>query len=268
MKTKKIYLSDKQALAFYREKATAEFWDQHWGVLNLQSILQNSKDDGLVIPAVKRLLPKESIILEGGCGMGQIVHALQYQGYKAIGIDYAPQTIQRIKEAAPELDVREGDMRALDLPTASLDGYISLGVIEHFWDGYQPIAREMQRTLRNGGFLFISFPYLSLLRKVKVWLHRYPFSKSNLLNNQQDHFYQFAFSDRKVISDLEMLGFKLKEKLTYDGIKGFKDEVSHFKPWLQEVYDGNRGRSLRPYLDKLFKPFAAHMVLLVMQKVV
>jgi len=30
MTTIQIYLPDKQALAFYREKATAEFWDKHW----------------------------------------------------------------------------------------------------------------------------------------------------------------------------------------------------------------------------------------------
>ena len=269
MITPQIYLPDRQAIAFYNEKANAEFWDQHWSAANLKTILQNSKDDGLVIPAVKRHLPNKSIVLEGGCGVGHIVHALQYQGYQAIGIDFATQTIRKIKEATPELDVRVGDVRVLDLPAASLDGYISLGVIEHFWEGYQPIAKEMRRTLRKGGFLFVSFPYMSPLRRLKVGLHLYPMSASKLLDNQQEQFYQFALKASNVKSDFVSLGFELKEQITYGGIKGFKDEVALFKPWLQGIYDSNYGRvgmRLRPYLDKMFKTFASHMILLVMQK--
>lgn len=267
MISSKIYLPDRQALAFYREKATAEFWDKHWSAADLQTILQNSKDDGLFIPAAKRHLPKESVVLEGGCGTGHLVHALKYQGYKAIGVDFAAETIKNIKEAVPELDVRLGDVRAMEMPDSSLDGYISVGVIEHFWAGYIPIIKEMHRTLRIGGFLFVSFPYLSPLRKLKVFLRMYPFRESKLLDDQQEQFYQFALTERIVCSDLQALGFALKERLTYDGIKGFKDEVAFLKPRLQEIYDGKRGRKWRHLLDALLKPFASHCVLLVLQKV-
>lgn len=266
MKTSKIYLFDKQAIAFYREKATAEFWDNHWSATDLQTILRNSKDDRLFIPAVKRYLPKESIILEGGCGMGHIVHALQYQGYKAIGIDFASETIKNIKAAVPELDVRFGDVRALDLPDASLDGYVSVGVIEHFWDGYTPIINEMKRTLRPGGFLFVSFPYMSPLRRLKVFLKLYPMAQKQDLDGQVDTFYQFALSPGRFQSELEALGFQLKDFLTYSGLKGFKDEVPLLQPWLQEVYDGKRAGRWRSHLERLFKLFASHCALLVMQK--
>ena len=50
MTATQIYLPDKQAIAFYREKATAEFWDKHWSAADLQFILRNSTDDGLFIP--------------------------------------------------------------------------------------------------------------------------------------------------------------------------------------------------------------------------
>ena len=266
MTSTQIYLPDKQALAFYREKATAEFWDKHWSAANLQTTLRNSKGDGLFIPAVKRHLPKESVVLEGGCGTGHIVHALQYQGYKAIGVDFASQTIQKIKDAVPELDVRVGDVFALEFPDASLDGYISVGVIEHFWEGYEAIIREMYRTLKVGGFLFVSFPYMSPLRRLKVALHMYPYKETHLLNDQQECFYQFALTAEKVQADLESLGFQLKERLTYDGIKGFKDEVAVFKTYLQQVYDGKRGQRWRPLLNRFLLPFASHCALLVLQK--
>jgi len=267
MSNSKIYLSDKHALAFYQQKASPDFWDRHWQIADLRSLIRGTTNDGLFIPAVKRHLPSGSTVLEGGCGRGQLVYALQYSGYKAIGVDFASETIKNIKQAVPELDVRLGDVCALDLPNGSLDGYVSAGVIEHFWEGHFPIIREMYRTLRMGGFLFVSFPYLSPLRRLKVSLHLYPFKESNLLDDQQEQFYQFALTGSKVQADLEVLGFELKEKLTYGGIKGFKDEVALFKPWLQEIYDGKRGYRLRRRLDKLFKSFASHCVLLVMQKV-
>jgi SAM-dependent methyltransferase len=266
MKTIQIYLSDKQALAYFREQATAEFWDKHWSAADLQNLLRSSRDDGLFVPLVKKYLPAHGLVLEGGCGTGHIVHALQYQGYKAIGVDFAAETIQKIKDVAPELDVRVGDVRALNLPNASLDGYISVGVIEHFWDGYEPIVKEMYRTLKVGGFLFVSFPYLSPLRRLKVALHMYPFKESATLDDQQERFYQFALTAGKVQTNLESLGFQLKEQLTYDGIKGFKDEVAVFKPYLQQIYDGKRGQRWSGRLNRSLLSFASHCALLVMQK--
>jgi hypothetical protein len=79
-------------------------------------------------------------------------------------------------------------------------------------------------------------------------------------------FYQFALSAPQIQSDLEGLGFQLKEFLTYDGVKGFKDEVVPFKSFLQEIYDGKRAKTWRRRLDQLFKPFASHCALLVLQK--
>jgi SAM-dependent methyltransferase len=261
-----IYITDKQALAFYKQQASPDYWDQHWKIEDLQALIRGTTDDNLFIPAVKRHLPSKSTVLEGGCGRGQLVHALQYQGYKALGLDFASETIKNIKQAVPELDVRLGDVRALELPDASLDGYISVGVIEHFWEGYGVIIKEMYRTLKVGGFLFVSFPYLSPLRRLKIALQMYPFKESNLLNDQQGQFYQFALNAGIVQADLESLGFQLKERFTYDGIKGFKDEVTLFKPYLQQIYDGKSGRRWRSLLNRFFLSFASHCALLVMQK--
>ncbi len=267
MTASRIYLTDKRALAFYREQATADFWDRHWNTTELQSLTRKPINDRLFIPLVKKYLPKGSIVLEGGCGRGRIVHALRLQGYRPIGVDFASQTIEKIKQMDPELDVRHGDVRALDIPDGFLDGYISVGVIEHFWDGYEAIAKEMHRTLRVGGFLFVSFPYLSPLRRLKILLKMYPSACKNELNPQADAFYQYALSAHQIQGELEALGFQMKGFLTYDGIKGFKDEVAIFKPFLQEVYAGKRATRWRHPLNSLLKPFASHCALLVLEKI-
>ena len=266
MKDKRIYLTDKQVLAYFQQQATPDFWDEHWKIEDLNNYIRSSRHENLYLPVIKRYLPSESLVLEGGCGRGQLVYALQFQGYRAIGIDFSPHTIQKIKEAVPELDICLGDVRKLPIKDQSFDGYLSLGLIEHFWIGYDPILSEIYRTLKPGGYLFITFPYMSLLRQWKARLGLYSQARSAFLDNIQDQFFQFALNPRKVILDLESLGFKFLDQFGISGIKGFKDEVTCPKPWLQEIYDGKRGHRLYPYLDRIFRPFASHSLMLVMQK--
>ena len=132
---KVVYFQDIDALAFYKAQATPDFWDHHWQIEDLRNSIISCTYDSTFIPAVKSHLPTGSTVLEGGCGLGQLVHALQCQGYRAIGVDFAASTVQRINDEVPELDVRIGDVRALELKDGELDGYVSAGVIEHFWEG-------------------------------------------------------------------------------------------------------------------------------------
>jgi len=125
---------------------------------------------------------------------------------------------------------------------------------------------EMSRVIKKGGFLFISFPYMSFLRKLKAKLRRYQSNTWEELNTQKDTFYQFALDHKRVLTDLKNVGFSLVAKKPFDGIKGFKDEVCFFKPFLQNIYDGKTHQRLRPYLDILFRPFAAHCILMVLRK--
>lgn len=260
------YLADRSCLAWFQQPATPRFWDAHWQIVDLRSYLTVAASDGIFVPAVCRHLPQGSLVLEGGCGRGQLVRMLEVNGYRAIGVDFAEQTIDAIRRAMPGLDVRVGDVRALPIPDEVLDGYISVGVIEHFWDGYAAILAEMRRTLRPGGYLFLSFPYMSLLRRAKVLLQAYPTALKADYPVAPADFYQFALPAQQVIDDLVLLGFECVEKRPFDGIKGVKDEIGWLKPSLQAVYDGKRAEKLRPWLDRCFRRFGAHSVLLVMRK--
>ena len=266
LQTMKIYLKDKQIIAHFHKKASSEFWDDHWDIENFRSYICSCTSDNLFIPMVQKYLPAGSTVLDGGCGRGQLVHALKVNGYRAIGVDFAEKTIQKIKKSVPELDIRLGDIRKLPLETNELDGYLSVGVIEHFWEGYSLILEEMQRTIRKNGFLFISFPYLSPLRKLKICVGGYRERSTYQLETQQNSFYQFVLNWKAVLQDLQQYGFILKEVLPWDGVKGLKDELTWFKPLLQPMYDGKKFGRIRPYFDKLFVPFASHCMLLVMQK--
>ena len=48
------------------------------------------------------------------------------------------------------------DLDDLPVEDESVDGYWSLGVIEHFYDGYGEILSEMHRVIKRDGFFDIS----------------------------------------------------------------------------------------------------------------
>jgi SAM-dependent methyltransferase len=256
-------------LVYVGKAANDTYWDQHWKseISRLKEQI-TIKNDRFIIDCTKKYLPLRSKIFEGGCGLGEKVAALHYHGYDAYGIDYAKETVRKVNRHAPELKVKFGDVRDLPFPDDFFDGYWSLGVIEHFYDGYEKIVSEMFRVLKRQGYLFLTVPVMSPLRKVKVRLKKYIEYEYKESKEMRENFYQFAFDPKDVINDLKSRGFKLIDVKPYDGIKGLKDEVSILKPSLQRLYDKKNHSSdlMKRILDIVFKHFANHMCLFVMQK--
>jgi len=226
-------------LIFMGEKASPYYWDNQWDVENFKKVIENGKRNRLVTKTTTKFIPpdKSKKILEGGCGNGQFVYAFNELGYDSYGVDYAPKTVSRIKKIFPDLKVSVGDVRKLKFPDNHFDGYWSIGVIEHFFEGYSPIIKEIERIVRPGGFLFISFPHLSFLRKIKNKLGYYPPFDEKILNEKE--FYQFALNHKEVINKITSQGFNLVKKIPYSGTKGLKDEISILKPLMQKIYDSN-----------------------------
>ena len=92
----------------------------------------------------------------------------------------------------------------------------------------------MKRVIKNGGYLFITFPYLSRLRRLKIFLKRYPIFNSENFN--RDLFYQFAFAHNEVIEYFKNLGFKLIYQKSFDGVNGLKEEIFFLKSFMDKVY--------------------------------
>jgi SAM-dependent methyltransferase len=266
---KKYYGKESRRLVYIGESATPDFWDSHWNAESFKEAIERGKSNRFVLKTLEKYIPnKNGRILEGGCGRGQVVYCMHVHGYKAIGVDFAEKTIERIKDAIPELDVRVGDVRNLPFPDDYFTGYWSLGVIEHFWDGYHDILKEMRRVLINGGYVFLTVPFMSPLRRLKAKLGLY----NDFKGEEKENFYQFALDLDTVIKDFEAIGLKLLDKKPTSGLKGFKDEVSIFKPILQKLYD-YQGKSLwitgfRFVLDKVLATFGAgHMIFLVFKNI-
>ena len=261
---KTLHDKENKRLVYIGESATPDFWDSHWDAENFKEMVKREKNNRFVLRTMRKYIPdKEVKILEGGCGRGQVVYCMHVHGYESIGIDFAKKTIEQVKGAIPELDVRVGDVRDLQFPDNYFTGYWSIGVIEHFWEGYRDISKEMRRVLINGGYVFLTFPYMSPLRRLKAKLGLY----EDFYVEDKENFYQFALDPETVINDFEGAGFKLLERKPRGGVKGFKDEISVLKPILQKLYDyqgknfGIKGFAF--VLDKLFSLFAGHTIFLV-----
>ncbi len=265
---KVYYDKENRRLVYIGASATPDFWAGHWETEHLRESIERGKNNKFVLKTLRKYIPdKKGRILEGGCGRGQVVYCIHVHGYESVGIDFAKETIEKAKEAIPELDVRVGNVRNLQFPDNHFTGYWSLGVIEHGWDGYRDILKEMQRVLINGGYVFLTFPYMSPLRRLKAKLGLY--EEFNRDREGKENFYQFALNPETVIRDFEAMGFELLEKKPRSGVKGFKDEVRIFKPLLQKLYDYQgknlviRGVSF--VLNKLLAPFAGHSLFLVLR---
>jgi len=174
--------------------------------------------------------------------------------------------VKFLKQNWPEVHPTLGDVRDLPLEDESVDGYWSLGVIEHFYDGYGAILSEMHRIIKRDGYLFLTFPHMSKLRQIKARKGLYEILQAN--GDVVADFYQFALDEHQVIEEFEEYGFKLILNQDFDGVKGFKDEIRTGRSYMQAIYDGKtlKTRLVKKALDVLLQFWASHMVLLVFKK--
>lgn len=212
-------------LAYYRQSADAEYWDQVWQKQDTKQLYENAQQGDLDYyeEIFLRHLPIEGRILEAGCGRGQIAIALRARGYDVEGVDFGAKTVAEVKSRFPELPIRVGDVTNLDVPDGCYKGYISLGVMEHLEQGPSPFLEEAYRILSKDGIALISVPYLNWLRRTKLRLGLFTGK-----NTARLPFYQYAYSANEFNHLLQEAGFDPVAHYQYGGYKGIKDELTFF----------------------------------------
>ena len=260
----RLYDRSHRRLVFIHESASAEFWDDLWSKTDLLKLVRTDKSRAEV-KTTCAYLPPGARVLEGGCGLAQRVYALRAAGFDAIGVDFAEQTVRRVNETFPELPVTVDDVRKLAFPDGFFDGYWSLGVIEHFAEGYEAVAEEMVRVLRPGGYLFLAFPAMSPLRRLKAALGVYKVTSGDVV---LPGFYQFALDPRDVVGFFAARGFVLVERRFFDAIDGIADELGPLGAgarWLADR-EGPLWSMLRMGSELLLGSCLGHCALLVLRK--
>lgn len=254
---------EKGRLAYYRAAPSADHWDTHWKK-NFSPTFYANAEVGHVTLTLDNIfskhLPAEGRILEAGCGLGQVVLALRVRGYEVEGVEWGEETAALALSIKPDLPVRVGDVTALDVPDDHYSGYISLGVVEHRYEGPEPFLNEAHRILKPGGTACISVPYIHPLRRLKAVLGFFRQDPGGL------EFYQYAYSRGEFTALIQKAGFQVVDWTTYGAYKGLKDEIALLRYLLR--WRGNRG-GLRRWLER--RPFIeshfGHMQMVICQKV-
>jgi SAM-dependent methyltransferase len=164
-------------------------------------------------------LPRKGRILEAGCGLGQWVLALRARGYEAEGVEWSTKTVDEVRRLVPDLPIRAGDVRQLDVPDGYYAAYISLGVVEHVREGPESFLQEAHRVLTPGGVILIAVPRFHVLRRLKARLGMYPSPCDGT------RFYQYAFTHGEFLSLLSRYRFKVERTFGCYPTEGFLQEI-------------------------------------------
>ncbi len=96
-------------------------------------------------------------VLEAGSGEGYGADLIADVARHVIGLDYDESAVAHVRARYPRVDMRQGNLAELPLPSASIDVVVNFQVIEHLWDQGQFVA-ECLRVLRPSGVLLMSTP--------------------------------------------------------------------------------------------------------------
>jgi len=167
----------------------------------------------------------------------------------------------------PKLDIRYGDLRKLNLEDKYLDGYLSLGIIEHFWEGYDEILNEMKRVLKPGGYAFVSFPCISRLDRLKIFFSGY--EQYNGCDMPVD-FYQFGLDAKGVRKKFERVGFECVHTCWQYGLTGLQRMIPAVKKTQEKLWKLSEGNKLIKLFTVasgfLLAPLCGHSAMLVFKK--
>jgi SAM-dependent methyltransferase len=106
-----------------------------------------------------RVLPRDAIILDYGCGQGRLSSQLVELGYvNVLGIDSSPEMIRIAREEVPDAGFVENDGARIPCGDASLDAVLLFAVLTCIPsdDAQKNLLREFKRILRPGGLLLVS----------------------------------------------------------------------------------------------------------------
>lgn len=258
-KTIRVVKSDR--LIYHRTSADAKFWNQHWSdQLTLHTYRSSRQGElGRFEDVFIRYLPTRGRILEAGCGIGLYVLALRVRGYDCEGVEWGIDTVRKVQSIIPELPIRVGDVKSLDVTDGYYAGYISLGVVEHHQAGPQSFLEEAHRILVEDGVMLISVPNFHWFRRLKGNLGLYQEEVNGV------PFYQYAFKESDFAGLLKSSGFEVIDKMPYDSFKGVKDEIPAFAWFVRTSQTAKYWRAVFGRIRWLENNFG-HMVLFVCKK--
>lgn len=112
--------------------------------------------------------------LDLGCGTGAMALRLAAAGFETLGVDHSPEMLAIARADADArgledgLELRIGDVTALDVEDDSVDLVTCQGVLHHL-AATAPAVAEMARVLRPGGLFYIAEPTVGSSLAIRLW---------------------------------------------------------------------------------------------------
>lgn len=203
-----------------------EFWEENWANAEYERAVAFCDVDPLR-PLFEKYLRQDSLMLEGGCGMGNYLSYYSDRAHAVIGVDFAQATMKELKKRRPAEKLCAGDVARLPFPDRTFDLYYSGGVVEHFEEGPDAALAEARRVLKDDGVLLISVPYLSPVRRFVARSRREwrmvdrPVADGSRPNGYE--FFQYAYTPADFSRLLTRAGLRVVERQGYAVLWGLSE---------------------------------------------
>jgi len=127
--------------------------------------------DRALLAALLEQMPAATPVADLGCGPGHVAAWLAACGARAVGIDMSPGMVAVGQREHPEVEFRQGDLRALPASDGEFGAAVALYSIIHLdTDELGPALREARRVLVPGGRLLLAFHVGDEVRHVdEMW---------------------------------------------------------------------------------------------------
>ena len=205
---------------------------QHWDTRYAQAHIAGKTGDEFRQQGFWPLLAKQLVqsgeYLDVGCGIGGWVLFLAEEGYNIQGIDRAPRVIRALAEYNPDLRLKVGEPGQLPYADGSFDGVLGVGMLEYL-DGEVPKAlSELNRVLRDDGFVFIEVPIMNTLRRwFYIPLKRLQKMIYSALGKQAT-FANYLFDRRQLKRLIRQAGFEIVDEAPHE----LPQPGSHYGLWI------------------------------------
>ncbi|HEU4340352.1 MAG TPA: metalloregulator ArsR/SmtB family transcription factor [Candidatus Binatia bacterium] len=151
-----------------------------------ERIRKNYFDDRVTSLAIEKLLPRDIVLADVGCGTGTLTFELARFARKVVGVDLSQEMLRRARDGAQarqlrNVEFRRGDALKLPLKSRSVDAAFCVMVL-HFLPHPERAVAELCRITRAGGAVIL----VDLVEHQQEWMrlemaHRWPgFGKSTV----------------------------------------------------------------------------------------